>query len=79
MADAKMAALGERDEGVAHPFLSVNIAGDVYVSIIPFVKDVNLGGANWNSDWDLLGQYRSGSRLRAQHFCNGVCSNTTYK
>ena len=29
--------------------------GDVYVSIVPFVKDVNLGASNWNSDylyWD---------------------------
>ncbi len=25
--------------------------GDVYVSIIPFVKDVNLGPSNWNSDY----------------------------
>lgn len=25
--------------------------GDVYVSIVPFVKDVNLGAANYNSDW----------------------------
>ena len=25
--------------------------GDVYVSIIPFVKDVNLGASNWNSDY----------------------------
>src|SRR6185437_10659335 len=25
--------------------------GDVYVSIVPFVKDVNLGAGNWNSDY----------------------------
>jgi len=25
--------------------------GDVYVSIVPFVKDVNLGSANYNSNW----------------------------
>jgi Flp pilus assembly protein TadG len=25
--------------------------GDVYVSIIPFVKDVNVGSGNYNSDW----------------------------
>jgi Flp pilus assembly protein TadG len=25
--------------------------GDVYVSIVPFVKDVNVGAANYNSDW----------------------------
>ena len=34
---------------------AVTTAGDVYVSIVPFVKDVNLGAANWNSNyiyWD---------------------------
>jgi Flp pilus assembly protein TadG len=25
--------------------------GDVYVSIVPFVKDVNLGAGNYNADW----------------------------
>ena len=25
--------------------------GDVYVSVIPFVKDVNVGASNWNADW----------------------------
>jgi Flp pilus assembly protein TadG len=30
---------------------AVTTNGDVYVSIIPFVKDVNLGAANWNSDY----------------------------
>jgi Flp pilus assembly protein TadG len=30
---------------------AVTTPGDVYVSIIPFVKDVNLGAANWNSDY----------------------------
>ncbi len=29
----------------------VSTAGDVYVSIIPFVKDVNLGSANYTSNW----------------------------
>ena len=30
---------------------AVNTAGDVYVSIVPFVKDVNLGAGNYASDW----------------------------
>jgi uncharacterized protein YegL len=44
--------------------------GDVYVSIIPFSKDVNAGASNYNqtwidwTDWDEV---------------NGTCSNTTYK
>ena len=30
---------------------AVTVAGDVYVSIIPFVKDVNVGATNYNTDW----------------------------
>ena len=30
---------------------AVNTTGDVYVSIVPFVKDVNLGAGNYASDW----------------------------
>ena len=26
-------------------------AGDVYVSIVPFVKDVNLDPSNYNASW----------------------------
>ncbi len=32
--------------------------GDVYVSIVPFVKDVNLGPGNWNSDYIYWGTWR---------------------
>jgi Flp pilus assembly protein TadG len=43
--------------------------GDVYISIIPFAKDVNVGATNYNeawvdfTDWDKV---------------NGKCSNTSY-
>ena len=30
---------------------AASVNGDVYVSIIPFVKDVNLDPSNWNSDY----------------------------
>ena len=30
---------------------AISTAGDVYVSIVPFVKDVNLGAANYQSNW----------------------------
>ena len=30
---------------------AVTTAGDVYVSIVPFVKDVNVGATNYNADW----------------------------
>ena len=43
---------------------------DVYVSIVPFVKDVNVGPENYNQTW---------LRWDLWDAVNGKCSNTTYK
>jgi Flp pilus assembly protein TadG len=43
---------------------------DVYVSIVPFVKDVNVGPENYNQSW---------VRWDLWDPLNGTCSNTTYK
>jgi len=43
--------------------------GDVYVSIVPFVKDVNLGAANYGSDWI---DWTSWNKQ------NGTCSDSTH-
>ena len=43
---------------------------DVYVSIVPFVKDVNVGSSNYNQPW---------VRWDLWEEVNGKCSNTTYK
>jgi len=56
---------------------AVTLAGDVYVSIVPFVKDVNLGAANhaatwidW-SDWENNnGSCTAGSRYKSKWSCN---------
>ena len=54
--DGKMAALQTATKNLLTQLQNAaNSNGDVYVSIVPFVKDVNLGAANWNSDyiyWD---------------------------
>jgi hypothetical protein len=53
---------------------AVTTAGDVYVSIIPFVKDVNLGATNWNSNyiyWDDAAQSDNSS----WNANNGSCSS----
>jgi Flp pilus assembly protein TadG len=48
----KMAALQTATKSLLTQLQNAaTIPGDVYVSIVPFVKDVNLGSANWNSDW----------------------------
>jgi Flp pilus assembly protein TadG len=53
MADAgKMTALKSATQSLLTQLRSAaSTNGDVYVSIIPFVKDVNLGAANYNSSW----------------------------
>jgi Flp pilus assembly protein TadG len=43
--------------------------GDVYVSIIPFVKDVNAGASNYNATWIDWTDWDA---------ANGTCSNNTY-
>ena len=51
--------------------------GDVYVSIVPFVKDVNLGAGNWNSDyiyWGTLAQDPTLSDNKSWDANNGSCS-----
>jgi Flp pilus assembly protein TadG len=61
---------------------SANTNGDVYVSIIPFSKDVNVGRNNYNADWidwddweDSNGSWQStsncsGSSRRGRSRCN---------
>jgi len=43
---------------------------DVYVSMVPFVKDVNVGASNYGASW---------IRWDLWEEVNGHCSNTTYK
>jgi hypothetical protein len=46
--------------------------GDVYVSIIPFVKDVNVDPVNYNATWIDWTDWDNAQS-------NGTCSNSTYK
>ncbi len=50
--DGKMTALKEATKSLLAQLRSAaSNDGDVYVSIVPFSKDVNVGSANYNSDW----------------------------
>ena len=51
--------------------------GDVYVSIVPFVKDVNLGAGNWNSDW-IYWDDAAKSDNNSWDANNGTCSVSGY-
>jgi len=53
--------------------------GDVYVSIIPFAKDVNVGASNYNADWIDWTDWDSnnGSNVKTGQTCNKWgCQNT---
>ncbi len=53
------------------------VDGDVYVSIIPFVKDVNVGSANYNQSWvKWTGAAAKDADLWDNR--NGTCSGGTY-
>jgi len=57
---------------------AVSTDGDVYVSIVPFVKDVNLGAANWNSDylyWGTLAQDPTLSDNNSWDALHGSCQD----
>lgn len=76
--DGKMTALKTATKDLLTQLQSAaGTNGDVYVSIIPFVKDVNLGSANWNSDyiyWDNATQ----SDNNSWDANNGTCSTGSY-
>ena len=70
---------------------SSTTAGDVYVSIIPFVKDVNLGSSNYNQPWVLWDDgtdnswdgskgscSKSGYTTRSACVAQGTCSISSY-
>jgi uncharacterized protein YegL len=48
---------------------AATVDGDVYVSIVPFVKDVNLDRANYSANWIDWTEWNTK---------NGTCSNSSY-
>jgi Flp pilus assembly protein TadG len=68
--NGKMTALKTATAGLLTQLQSTAVNnGDIYVSIVPFVKDVNLGAANYGSDW---------IDWTAWNSTNGTCSNSSY-
>jgi Flp pilus assembly protein TadG len=67
----KMTALKTASQNLLTQFKSAAVtADDVYVSVIPFGKDVNVDPSNVNASW---------LRWDLWEEVNGKCSNTTYK
>jgi Flp pilus assembly protein TadG len=80
--DGKMAALQAATKSLLTQLqAAVTTPGDVYVSIIPFVKDVNLGTSNYNSDWVYWGTLAQDPTLSDNNSWdanNGDCSVGNY-
>jgi len=61
---------------------AVSTPGDIYVSIVPFVKDVNVGATYYNADWVYWGTptqdptYTDNASWDAN---NGTCSSGTWR
>ena len=53
--------------------------GDVYVSIIPFAKDVNVGSANYNATWIDWTDWNAANATCTQYKQNGQCQTWTPK
>lgn len=68
--DGKMTALKPAAKGLITQLQSAaSVDGDVYVSIVPFAKDVNIGAANYNQNWVDFTDWENE---------NGSCSNWWY-
>ncbi len=68
--DGKMDALKTASQNLLTQLKnSVVNDGDVYVSIIPFSKDVNVGSSNYDQSWIDWSLWNA---------ANGTCSNTSY-
>ncbi len=66
----KMDALKTASQNLLTQLQSAAVnAGDVYVSIIPFNKDVNIGSSNYSASW---------LRWDLWDAANGTCSDTSY-
>ena len=69
--DGKMPALQQAAKALIDQLSALaKTPGDIYISIVPFAKDVNMGASHYNESWiDWTGW----------EAVNGTCSNTTYK
>jgi Flp pilus assembly protein TadG len=77
----KMPALKAATKNLLRELQSAaSVNGDVYVSIIPFVKDVNVGPGNYNADWIYWGsasQDPSQTDDTSWEANNGSCSKSS--
>lgn len=76
--DGKMGALKTATTNLLTQLKSAAAqSGDVYVSIVPFVKDVNVGRSNYNASWIDWTDWDKENTTR-QWSCNGWTCSWTY-
>jgi len=90
--DGKMPALKTASKNLVDQLSALaKVPGDVYISIIPFAKDVNVGRSNYNKPWiqwsgrsdtwdEKNGSCSAGSSYKTKSSCEAkyVCSNSGY-
>jgi Flp pilus assembly protein TadG len=79
MADnGKMGALQTATKSLLNQLKgAVSVPGDVYVSIVPFAKDVNISTTGYNATWDSWIAWDDGSDS-SWDGTNGTCSKSGY-
>lgn len=69
--DGKMPAMQAAAKDLVDQLSKLAVVnGDIYISIVPFAKDVNMGAGNYNASWIDWSDWEA---------VNGTCSNTSYK
>ena len=69
--DGKMTALKPAAKDLVDQLSKLaTVNGDIYISIVPFAKDVNMGASNYNASWINWADWEA---------VNGSCSSNTYK
>ncbi|MCW5701947.1 MAG: TadE/TadG family protein [Bradyrhizobium sp.] len=69
--DGKMPAMQSSAKDLVDQLSKLAIVnGDIYISIVPFAKDVNMGASNYNASWIDWTDWDA---------ANGTCSSTSYR
>lgn len=69
--DGKMPAMQNAAKDLVDQLSKLaTVNGDIYISVVPFSKDVNMGASYYNASWIDWTDWDA---------ANGTCSNTTYK
>ena len=71
--DGKMPAMQTAAKNLVDQLSALAKAnGDVYISIVPFAKDVNVGASNYNKDWVDFSEWDAAN---GSWSCTGNCNN----